>query len=422
MRPRPEGADAPSRGSPGLETGRSRGAIAALTLALSVAACGDRDGARVTLEVQVPEDAPTVYLAGSLEALGPWDPDGLALEGDGELRRGVLTVPRGDTFEYKFTLGSWDREGLGPTGTVMGNFRLVAQGDTTVRQEIMDFKKDPRAYLNDVEGSGVLGDLVYWRDVPSEFLAEPRHVGIWLPPGYEDDSDRRYPVIYMADGQNLFDPRIANTGTDWGVDEAMVRNVDAGLHGPAIVVGVWNSSLRIQEYSPWHGAPAYADFLVRELMPRIDEEFRTLTDRDSTFHMGSSMGGLLSWYLVKEHPDHFSACGCLSTHFPHSERGVTAFLGDGGGGDPTPYVIADIRDGAAVPEETRYFFDYGTEGLDATYAPVHREVRAWLLDQGLVEGEDFVVRAYPGADHNEASWRARVGDQLAWLLAGRVPE
>lgn len=394
-----------------------------LALAASLAAaCGDGGEARVTVEVEVPEDAPTVYLAGSLQALGPWDAAGLALDGDGALRRGVLTVPRGATFEYKFTLGSWDREGLGPSGTVMGNFRLVAQGDTTVRQEIMGFKKDPRVYMDDVEGSGVLGDLVYWRDVASEFLAEPRHVEIWLPPGYEDDVDRRYPVIYVADGQNLFDPRLANTGIDWGVDEAMVRNVEAGVHGPAIVVGVWNSSLRIQEYSPWHGAPAYASFLLEELMPRVDAAFRTLTDRDSTFHMGSSMGGLLSWYLVKEHPERFSACGCLSTHFPHSERGVTAFLGDRGKGDPTPYVLADIRAGARVPEGTRYFFDYGTEGLDADYAPVHRQVRAWLLDQGRVEGEDFVIRAYPGAGHDEAAWRARVGDQLAWLLAGRVPE
>ncbi len=419
MRRRGPGVAGPPAGPDPVRRIRVRWA-AGLALVALACACGDRREARVTVEVRVPENAPTVYLAGSLEELGPWDAAGLALDGEGALRRGVLTVPRGATFEYKFTLGSWDREGLGPSGTVMGNFRLVAQGDTTVRQEIMDFKKDPRAYLDDVEGSGVLGDLVYWPDVASEVLAEPRHVEIWLPPGYEDDADRRYPVIYMADGQNLFDPRIANTGTDWGVDEAMVRNVEAGLHDPAIVVGVWNSSLRAQEYSPWHGAPAYAAFLIRELMPRVEAEFRTLTGPEDTFHMGSSMGGLLSWYLVREHPERFSACGCLSTHFPVSEAQFAAFMG-GEGGNSIPYVVRDIEGGLGVPEGTRYFFDYGTEGLDADYAAVHREVREWLLERGLVEGEDFVVRAYPGADHNEAAWRARVGDQLAWLLAGRAP-
>ena len=397
-----------------------RTALALAVAATLSAGCTDRETVRVTVEARVPEDAAAVYLTGSLEALGPWDPAGLAMDGRGAVRRAVVTVPRGASFEYKFTLGSWDREGLGPSGTVMGNFRLVALRDTTVRQEIMDFRKDARTYMDDVPGSGVVGELVYWRDVTSEFLAESRHVEIWLPPGYDEAPDRRYPVVYMSDGQNLFDPRIANTGVDWGVDEAMMRNVEAGLHDPAIVVGVWNSSLRLQEYSPWHAAPAYADFLIRELMPRVETEFRTLSGPESTFHMGSSMGGLLSWYLVREHPEFFSACGCLSSHFPLSESGLAAFMG-GEGGDRTPYVVRDIEQGIQVPEGTRYFFDYGTVGLDADYAPVHQQVRDWLLEHGLVEGEDFLVRAYPGADHDEASWRARVGDQLAWLLGGRTP-
>lgn len=146
------------------------------------------------------------------------------MSGEGPLRTAGLDLPAGLVFEYKFTLGSWDREALGPSGMVMGNNRLVIDGPKTVRHAIGDFKKDAIEYVRDVAGSGVVGTLIYRENVTSAYLAETRHVSIWLPPGYEDDPARRYPVIYMSDGQNLFDPRIANTGVDWGVDEARTEH------------------------------------------------------------------------------------------------------------------------------------------------------------------------------------------------------
>ena len=91
------------------------------------------------------------------------------------------------------------------------------------------------------------GRLVYWTDVSSAFLGPKRHVEIWLPPGYDDNPTTRYPVLYMHDGQNLFDPRIANTGVDWGVDEAVVKLVTQGVIPPIIVVGVWSTSARSKD-------------------------------------------------------------------------------------------------------------------------------------------------------------------------------
>jgi enterochelin esterase-like enzyme len=229
----------------------------------------------------------------------------------------------------------------------------------------------------------------------------------------------------MSDGQNLFDPRIANTGVDWGVDEAIVRLVEQGVIPPVIVVGAWSSEDRGAEYSPWHGAPDYARFLVEELMPRVDAEFRTLTGPENTAVMGSSMGGLLSFYLVTNQPDVFGACGCQSTHFPISETVVAQYfesIESPPDPDPTPYVILDIERGLEVPRGARYYFSYGTKGLDAEYGPTHEAVRAWLLGQGLVEGEDFVVREYEGADHNEASWRARIEDDLTFMFGHRQAE
>jgi enterochelin esterase-like enzyme len=291
-----------------------------------------------------------------------------------------------------------------------------------VVHEVTRFKPDPREYLADWRGSGVEGRLVYWTNVPSAFLGPTRPVVVWLPPGYDSSSATRYPVLYMHDGQNLFDPRLAYTGVDWGVDEAVARLVRRGVMPPVIVVGVWSSSERGSEYSPWHGAPRYARFMIEELMPRVNREFRTLTGPANTAVMGSSMGGLLSFYLVMHHPEVFGACGCVSTHFPLSEAVVVQVFRDSsatGTPDTVPYILLDIAAGARVPPGTRYWFDYGTTGLDSTYAPTHTAVRTLLLGQGLVEGRDFVVRRYDGATHNEASWRARLMDPLTFLFGRR---
>lgn len=372
----------------------------------------------VEIIAEVPAGAPTVYLTGNIDALGPWAADALAMTGDGSARRAIIRVPDGYVLEYKITLGSWAREEVDRFNLVRPNYTLTVSHDQSVSHQIVAFKQDPAVYMADWQNSGVRGTLVYWHDVASEFLSEPRHVEVWLPPGYDRDTERRYRVIYMHDGQNLFDPRIANTGVDWGVDEAMLRGVDAGLFAPAIVVGAWSTSQRGPEYSPWHDGPQYARFLIEELMPRVNAEFRTLTDRDNTFVMGSSMGGLLSYYLVREHPDKFSACGCVSTHFPLSDAVAASYLGiNPDAADTTPYILKDIANGARVPDGVRFFFDYGTETLDADYGPTHAALRDWLLGQGLVEGTDFRMQEYAGAAHNEAAWRARLDDQLAWLLA-----
>lgn len=376
----------------------------------------------VTLRVRVPEGTGPVYLAGNLAELGPWRPDGRLLEGTGRERTVQVTAPAGTVFEYKFTLGTWDREALTPAGVAPPNHRLVLTSDTTVEHEIPGFRRDPREYIADWRGSGVLGRLVYWTDVRSQFLGPPRHVEIWLPPGYDSAAGRRYPVLYMSDGQNLFDPRIANTGVDWGVDEAVVRLVERGVIPPVIVVGVWSTGERGPEYSPWHGADRYARFLIEELMPLVNREFRTLTGPANTAHMGSSMGGLLSFYLVTRHADVFGSCGCVSTHFPLSERQFGRAPGEPRAiaPDTVPYIVRDIERGLPMPRGARLWFDYGGLGLDSAYGPTHERVRQWLLAQRLIEGRDFVIRRYPEATHNEASWRARLDDPLTFLFARRA--
>lgn len=380
----------------------------------------------VTIIATVPEDAGEIYLAGNVDALGPWRADGLLMTGSGRARQQILTLPDGFELEFKLTGGSWDQEGTGPSGTVLPNFthQVTAEGENTVRVEIVDFKYPAEAYIADPEGSGVIGQLIYWTDVESAFFDVSRHVEIWLPPGYDADPNQTYPVIYMHDGQNLFDPRIANTGTDWGVDEAMMANVADGLHEPAIVVGIWSTNQRGYELSPWHGGPHYARMLIEEIKPRVDASFRTRPDRDNTFTMGSSMGGLISQYLVRTHPDVFSACGCVSTHVPLSPQMAIEFLGleTEAGTNPTePYLIADARTNTPLPDDVRLYFDWGTATLDASYPPLMAQLQPWLEAQGLVAGESYAYRQFEHAPHNESAWRARVDLQLAWLLGGHDP-
>ena len=373
------------------------------------------DGWRtVTIRAQVPASTGTVYLTGNRPELGNWNPRGFAMTGTGRERTAVLRLPLGTELEYKFTLGSWDREGLGPSGTILPNPRLSVDADKEVTIVIPDFKKDTTEYLKDWKGPGVLGRLEYWQNVSSKFLTATRHVEIWLPPGYDENTTNRYDVLYMHDGQNLFDPRIANTGVAWGVDEAIVRGVKAGRIPTLIVVGVWSTDQRLGEYSPWDLGTNYARFLIEELMPPVNQKFRTRTGPGHTAVMGSSMGGLISFWLCWQYTQVFGRGGCLSTHFPWDGK-VT----HDGSGD-TPFIERAIAAGASVPQGIRLYFDYGTRGIDSTYEPVQNKVNAWLASQGLKEGEDFVVRKIEGADHNEAAWRARLDEPLTFLFGHRA--
>src|SRR6266849_1186855 len=154
----------------------------------------------VTIRAQVPEGSGTVYLTGNCPELGNWEPRIFAMHGTERIRTAMLLLPLGTQLEYKFTLGSWDREALGPAGTVPPNYRLLVDGDKEVGIVIPDFKKGTAQYLDDWRGSGVLGRLEYWKNVRSKFLTETRHVEIWLPPSYDEYPTNRYDVLYMHDG------------------------------------------------------------------------------------------------------------------------------------------------------------------------------------------------------------------------------
>lgn len=266
------------------------------------------------------------------------------------------------------------------------------------------------------------GSISRHADFASRHVA-PRHVDVWLPPSYHEHPERRYPVIYMHDGQNLFDPALVITGVDWGIDEAMLRVMRETGSAGAIVVGIWCTLLRRREYMPQAvfatsagrallpqfiaeagGEPCsdqYLAFLADEVKPFIDATYRTQPDQPNTFVMGSSMGGLVSLYAVSQYPDLFGGAACVSTHWPI-------------GGS---LLVADM--GARLPPAGRHrlYFDYGTAGLDAAYEPFQLQMDAHLRAAGYAEGHDWRTLKFEGADHNEMAWSLRAHLPLAWLLA-----
>ncbi len=260
-----------------------------------------------------------------------------------------------------------------------------------------------------------------WQTFPSRYVAA-RDVDVWLPPSYGSDPNRRYPVLYMHDGQNLFDPSLSYTGIDWDIDGAMTRLIARGEVREAIVVGVWNTPQRFAEYMPRapvttdmvnsgvEGRPAgraadivsddYLRFLAEELKPFIDARYRTLPGRDDTMVMGSSMGGLISLYALAKYPQVFGAAGAVSTHWPVCEGCVIDWL----------------KTEMPKPGAHRLYFDYGTATLDALYPPYQAKMDAAMREHGYREGNDWITRRFEGAEHNEAAWKARVEIPLTFLL------
>lgn len=268
---------------------------------------------------------------------------------------------------------------------------------------------------------GVTGTVRFHGAFPSRHVAA-RHVEVWLPPGYARDGAVRYPVLYVHDGQNVFAPATAYGGVDWAVDETMTRVVAERRVRPAIVVAVWNTPARFQEYMPQAAtayfpdslrarpevraqidslrADAYLRFLVEELKPFIDRTYRTRPGRTDTFVMGSSMGGLISAYAVARHPAVFGGAACLSTHWPAGNEPLVRWFGDA----------------LPAPGAHRLWFDHGTATLDSLYPPLQRRMDSTLVARGWRAGRDFRTRVYPGAEHDERAWRARVADPLVFLL------
>jgi oligosaccharide 4-alpha-D-glucosyltransferase len=257
---------------------------------------------------------------------------------------------------------------------------------------------------------------------------DARNVDVWVPADYHG-SDKRYRVIYAHDGQNLFNPGFVWNNTEWQVDETLQHMIDEGRVDDTIVVGIWSTPKRRLEYLPqeaWDVAPnemqvyienqeggsplsrEYLRFIVEELKPFIDSNYRTKHGRGDTFLLGSSMGGLISLYGVMTYPEVFGAAACLSTHWP-LHVGLNNI-------EATEAFIAELKDAMPSPGSNRFYFDFGTEELDGRYEPHQRLIDQMMAELGYANGEDWVTRKFEGAGHSEKFWQKRLHIPLEFLL------
>ena len=279
------------------------------------------------------------------------------------------------------------------------------------------------------------GRIVRHENFPSAHVT-PRNVDVWLPAQY--DPQKKYAVLYMQDGQMLFDSTLTWNKQEWGVDETLSQLMSENKIKDCIVVGVWNGGRsRHAEYFPqkpfeslsasqqemvynayrsngqsiFFGIPImsdrYLNFLTQELKPFIDKTYATKTDRSNTFIAGSSMGALISLYAICEYPSIFGGAACLSTHWP----GLFTMENN-----PVPGAFFSYLE-QSLPSPTRHriYFDHGTETLDSMYASLQKSVDLVMSKKGY-KSKQWISRSWPGQDHSERSWRGRFALPASFLL------
>ncbi|HEY9840714.1 MAG: alpha/beta hydrolase [Candidatus Sericytochromatia bacterium] len=259
-------------------------------------------------------------------------------------------------------------------------------------------------------GGTLSGNFRLHPQLASRYLKYSRDVLVWLPPGYEREPQRRYPVLYMHDGNNLFDRRSSFGGSEWEVDEHAGQLIARGTIEPVIIVGVYNSPGRMDEYTWYPGdvdgqvmggqGANYARFLVEELKPLIDKSYRTQADREHTAVMGSSLGGQISFYLGLNYPQVYGQIGLMSPSIWWKDRAM-------------------IKDVVKVPKNLRIWVDMGThEGQEPeTMLQDAKDLVQGLEKQGYQHFKNLAFHVAPGAGHNEQAWAARIERPLQFFFS-----
>ncbi len=350
---------------------------------------------KITFEITTMTPLPVgeqVFISGNAEGLGDWNPSGLPLAREDDfVWSASIVLPAGRTVEYKITRGSWDTEECRVDGAIPENYELSTGRDRTVKHQVHQWK-DHR-----MSPSRIAGDYRVHDRVSSLCLRYNRRVIIWLPPSYEQEPDRRYPVVYMHDGQQVFDPATSTWNQDWEVDEWCTKLIDEDRLQEIIVVGIYSTDDRFVEYNPSQMGPEYTRFVVEELKPWIDREYRTLSGRDHTVVAGASLGGSISFYMAWTHPEVFCGAACLSPAFRFNDD---------------QFMLDAVREADSVPDLKIYLYGGQGDELEQQLIAGMREMAALLKGKGMKKDRLLVVED-PRAEHNEAAW-ARHTDH--WLL------
>ncbi|MDZ7764677.1 MAG: alpha/beta hydrolase-fold protein [Melioribacteraceae bacterium] len=257
-------------------------------------------------------DSSSIYVAGNNPQFGSWSPGKVMLTRlDDTTFLGHFKFAQNESLEFKFTRGSWSNEAVSKGGKILKNHTLRVANDTVLTFNISHWKDE---FEYEVQGQ-ITGEVNYIEQIKTRDELLPRDVIIWTPPNYHKNFDQSYPVLYMHDGQNIVDPATSSFGVDWQVDETADSLISNNIIEPIIIVGIYSTDNRFVEYSENDTGYAYIDFIVEDLKPLIDTNYRTKPDRINTAIAGSSMGGLISFMAAWERPEIFSKAACLSPAF-----------------------------------------------------------------------------------------------------------
>ncbi|HKQ48844.1 MAG TPA: alpha/beta hydrolase-fold protein [Phycisphaerae bacterium] len=376
------------------------------------------ENVRVEFLITAPSDTPKdaeVYLTGSIPEMGGWNLPGLRTKQlkDGRYQAKV-ELPVGAQIEYKVTQGSWESVEKNAGGGEIANRTYTVEGPARIEIVVGRWAGAAKAVAKK-PGKTVTGDVRVHEDFASKHLGNSRTITVYLPPGYEKDAKRRYPVLYMHDGQNLFDASKSFIGVEWQADETAERMIKAGEIEPLIIVGLYNTPERMTEYAPdidedrqaGGKGDAYAKFLVEEVKPFIDKTYRTKPDRENTGVAGSSMGGLISLHICRKYPKMFSRCGVISPALMWNDRSI----------------LKELESDHKWMKGMRVWVDMGSEegrqiaGFSSAMKDTRRLAKI-LDDAGLQQDRDYRYLEVSGGQHNESAWSARF-DQILAFFYGR---
>ena len=250
------------------------------------------------------------------------------------------------------------------------------------------------------------GHLERIEQFPSKFVTKKRDIVVYLPGIYAKRPDMRFPVLYLEDGQNLFDPNTSFIkGMYWHVGESADRVIAQGLVQPLIIVGIYNTDKRLNEYTPTRDkrlgggrADKYGRMLVTELKPFIDKKYRTLIAPQHTGLGGSSLGGLLTVYLGIKYQQVFGKLAVLSPSVWWNQRAILDF-------------VAQSR----IKSRARIWLDVGTKEDTHTVANV-TALHDLLVRLGWQDGSELHFQVFEGAQHNEDAWAQRVAPFMQFLF------
>jgi predicted alpha/beta superfamily hydrolase len=345
-----------------------------------------------------------VFAAGNFNNWQPGDSNYLFKKENNLLVLQIKNLPAGN-YQFKFTRGVWQKVESTITGTDVENKTVNLFADTVIQYKIDGWKDDFGETKKHTANSNVnILDTAFF--IPQ--LNTSRRIWIYLPKNYST-ANKQYPVLYMHDGQNLFDEATTAFGEEWGIDECLDSLIAKGK--PAcIVVGIDNgAATRMNEYNPYEftykdsassktflpQGDEYLQFLIKTLKPFIDKKYRTLSSKENTIIAGSSMGGLISYYAALKYPDVFGKAGVFSPAFWTAPK------------------IKILTDSVTNKLSSKFFFYMG-EKEGGTYVDDMKEVAEKL-------GTNSSVMIYSVIDgegkHNEKAWRKWFAEFYNWMMA-----